>query len=86
MIQHKSGKMKLLYVYHAVSIFGGIERVFVDKMNCLANMGFDVSFLTANQGTHPLPFKLDTRIHYEDLNVQVHIQYQYKGLRRYWEL
>ena len=77
--------MKILYVYYAVAIFGGIERVLVDKMNMLANMGYDVFLLTANQGNHPIPFDLAKEIHYEDMNVQTHIQYKYNGLRRYWE-
>lgn len=77
--------MKILYVYYAVAIFGGIERVLVDKMNLLANMGHDVFLLTANQGNHPIPFNLAQEIHYEDMNVQTHIQYRYNGLRRYWE-
>jgi len=77
--------MKVLYVYYAVAIFGGIERVLVDKMNLLANMGHDVFLLTSNQGNHPIPFNLAQEVHHEDLNVQTHIQYRYKGVRRYWE-
>ena len=77
--------MKVLYVYYAVAIYGGIERVLVDKMNCLANMGYDVFLLTTNQGNHPLPFTLNKQIYYDDLNVQTHLQYRYNGFRRYWE-
>lgn len=77
--------MKLLYVHYAIATFGGIERVIVDKINYLANMGYEVFCITVNQGPHPLSFKLNDNIHYEDLKVQTYLQYNYKGLRRYWE-
>jgi glycosyltransferase involved in cell wall biosynthesis len=77
--------MKLLYFHYAIATFGGIERVIVDKMNSLANMGYEVFCITANQGKNPLTFKLNDNIHYEDLNVRTYVQYKYKGLHRYWE-
>lgn len=77
--------MKLLYAYFEVAIYGGIERVLVDKLSLLSKMGYDVYLLTANQGCHPIPYKLAKEVHYEDMNVQTHLQYNYKGLRRYWE-
>ena len=40
--------MKLLYAYFAVAIYGGIERVLVDKLTLLPKMGNDVYLLTAN--------------------------------------
>lgn len=82
---HDYTEMKVIYVYYAVAIYGGIERVLVDKMNSLANMGYDVFLLTTNQGNHPLPFTLNKQIHFDDLNVQTHLQYRYNGFRRYWE-
>ena len=85
-VYDKTIKMKILYVYHAMVIFGGIERVLADKLNHWVNMGYDVYLLTANQGSHPLSFELDPRVHYEDINVLTHFQYKYKGIRRCWEL
>ena len=81
----EQGKKKIVYVYYAITAFGGIERVFVDKMSCLADMGYEVYLLTANQGPHHLSFPLSDRVHFEDLNVRTHLQYEYKGFRRYWE-
>ena len=51
--------MKLLYVTDAFAVFGGIERVLADKMNYLAeHLGYEVFFLTVNQGEHSHPFPL----------------------------
>lgn len=78
--------MKVLYVYDNLAHWGGIERVFVDKMNYLASeSGYEVYLLTTNQGNHPFTFQLNLSVRYEDLAVQAHLQYRYKGLRRYWE-
>lgn len=78
--------MKILYVHDALALWGGIERVFIEKMNYFVKeYGYDVFLLTANQGNHPFPFALDKRVHYEDLSVCTHRQYRYKWFRRYWE-
>ena len=78
--------MRLLYVYDALALWGGLERIFVDKMNYfVGEYGYEVYLLTTNQGAHPIPFALDERVHYEDLRIQTHLQYRYRGLRRYWE-
>ena len=78
--------MKILYVYDVIARHGGMERVIVDKMNCFSQLeDMNVYLLTTNQGCHPIPFKLDQKVHYEDLGVQTHLQYRYHGLRRLWE-
>ena len=78
--------MRVLYVYPIMVELGGAERVFIQKMNLLATRsGYEVFFVTYNQGSQPLPFRLDEKVHYEDLGVFTYTQYQYKGLRRLWE-
>ncbi len=78
--------MRILYVYDTLALWGGIERIFVNKMNALVSMyGYEVYMLTANQGDHSLPFKLDERIIYEDMAIFTHHQYRYRGPRRYYE-
>lgn len=75
--------MKILYVTDALAVWGGIERVLSDKMNYLVQeYGYDVFVVTADQGAHPIPFPLDERIHFNDLNIRFHQQYQYSGLKR----
>ena len=78
--------MKILYVFRALAIWGGIERILVDKMNYLSDVyGFEVFILTANQGKHPVPYALSDSVHMEDLNIRFHDQYKYKGLRRLYD-
>ena len=82
----KQQPMKIVYVYHSIALWGGVERIFVDKMNYLANVyGYEVYILTYNQGSHEIPFAVSPKVHYEDLGVCIHYQYHYHGPRRYWE-
>lgn len=78
--------MKIVYIFRALAVWGGIERILVDKMNHLVNMyGHDVFMLTTDQGSHPVPYQLAEGVHHEDLGIQFHRQYQYKGIRRVWD-
>lgn len=75
--------MRVLYVFRNLAIWGGIERILVDKMNYLVSVyGYEVFMLTANQGIHPVPYKLVEGVHLEDLNMRFHDQYKYKGIHR----
>lgn len=67
--------MRLLYITDALAIYGGLERVLSQKVNWLAEHGYDVCVLTANQGSHPFCFSLHPKVHYDDLNVLFHRQY-----------
>ena len=67
--------MRLLYITDALAIYGGLERVLSQKVNWLAEHGYDVYVLTANQGSHPFCFSLHPKVHYDDLNVLFHRQY-----------
>lgn len=76
--------MRILYVTDALAIWGGIERVLSDKMNCLVReYGYEVYIATADQGGNPIPFPLDERIIVKDLNIRFHQQYQYHGIKRW---
>lgn len=75
--------MKIVYLYPAIAIWGGIERILVDKMNYLVrHYGYDVYIITSDQGQHKLPYDLDERVHFIDLNIRFHTRYRYKLLRR----
>ena len=77
--------MKILYVFRSLAVWGGIERVLVEKMNHLVSMyGYDVYMVTADQGNHPVPYQLDERVHFKDLNIRFHQQYQYPLPIRLW--
>lgn len=78
--------MRLLYVFRNLAIWGGIERILVDKMNYLVtHYGYEVFMLTANQGNHPVPYPLAEGVCMEDLNIRFHDQYKYKGIRRLYD-
>lgn len=75
--------MRILYVTDALAIWGGMERVLVEKANYLANHdGHEVFMLTICQGDHTFPFPLDPQVTHVDLNIPFHDQYQYSGFRR----
>jgi len=76
--------MKIVYVTDALAIWGGIERVLVDKVNELTErFGYDIYVITVNQGNHPVLFPLHYLVTHLDLNIQFHQQYQFRGFRRY---
>lgn len=77
--------MRILYVYSAWAIWGGIERVLIDKMNYLADTeGYEIYTLTYDQGTNPIPFPLSSKVIYRDLNVRLYHHYRYHGLKKYY--
>ena len=78
--------MRVMYVFRSLAVWGGIERVLVDKMNSLVSMyGYEVYMITTCQGNHPVPYQLDNAVHLEDLGIQFHLQYQYRGLKKMWD-
>lgn len=82
--------MRLLYITDALAVWGGIERVLRDKTTYLVSKyGYEIHFVTTNQGEHPLSFPVDERIHIHDLGINSHHQYRYHGFLRiikYFEL
>lgn len=79
--------MRILYVFRSLAIWGGIERILVDKMNYLADKyGYEVFMLTANQGSHSVPYSLSKSVCMEDLNIRFHDQYKYKGIYRLYDI
>lgn len=75
--------MRVLYVSRSLAHWGGIERILVDKMNYLASVyGYDVYMLTTDQGCHPVPYQLSSKVHLEDLDINFYHQYRYGYPRR----
>lgn len=75
--------MRISYVTDSFAVYGGMERVLADKMNTLAEQyGWDVTLMTANQGEHPLPYKLHSNVRHFDLGVRMHQQYLFRGIVR----
>ena len=75
--------MRILYVTDALAIWGGLERVLVEKANYLATHDrYEVFMLTISQGGHSFPFPLDDKVTHVDLNIPFYTQYQYSGIHR----
>lgn len=75
--------MKILYISDAIAIWGGLERVLVEKINYLADRyGYNIYLVTVNQGDHPVVYSLSKNVIYKDLCIQFHKQYFYKGVRK----
>ena len=75
--------MKILYVIDAIAIWGGLERIVVEKVNYMAdNFNYDMHIVTVNQGKHPIPYLLHPKVSYNDLEIKFHLQYVYRGLRK----
>ncbi len=77
--------MRIVYVFRSLAVWGGIERILVDKMNALVTMyGEEVWMLTADQGNHAIPYKLEEKVSVENLDINFHHQYRYGIVRRLW--
>ena len=76
-----------MFIYESMALWGGIERIWTDRMNLLAKQyGADILLITTNQGEHPYPYDLDSRITVKDLKIQFHHAYKYRGVRRRREI
>lgn len=77
--------MKIIYIYDNIAQIGGVERIFVDKMNYLADkLHHEVYLITSSQGNHPISFPLSPHVRHIDLGIRYHMQYQYRLLKRLW--
>ena len=75
--------MKIVYISDALAIWGGLERVLTDKVNYLADeYGYEIHLLTANQGNHPIPYFMSSKVHHHDLDVRFQQQYKFNVIRR----
>ena len=76
--------VKILYIDSALAIYGGIERVWVDKMNWLVeNSDANVYFLTTDQGCHPLVYPLSTKVNHHDLGILFQQIYRHPKWKRF---
>lgn len=77
--------MKILYVNRIFAVWGGLERVWTDKMNALSESpDNEVCLVTTDQGEHEVPYYLNKNVRHIDLSIRFVQQYRYHGLKRYW--
>lgn len=76
-------EMRILYLFRSLAVYGGIERILVDKMNYLSAIsGFEIFMLTTDQGTNSIPYDINNKVHIEDLNICFYRQYKYSFFKR----
>lgn len=78
--------MKIIYLYHSLSAFGGLERVLTDKMNYLADIcNIDIYFITCDQRNDKLSYQLSSKINHIDLHgMRYHDMYKYEYPYKLW--
>ncbi len=77
--------MKIVYIHESIAHKGGLERIFVDKMNYLADrLQYEV-YLLSLTGKYTCQFPLVPPVRHFDLGVRFHSQYQYRYPKRLWE-
>ena len=81
--------MKVMFVLRSVAIYGGVERVIVEKINYLAEHGHHVTLLTYEQGHNLNIFQLNENVVYVDLDCCYYTIFRYNMLIRQikrWQL
>ncbi len=76
-------KMKIVYFFPQLAIYGGTERILIDKMNYLADhYGYEVYALTYEQGQSALAYPLSENVIHVDLRVPLWHAYKYNYVKR----
>lgn len=76
---------KLLYILRSMAMVAGTERVETDKINWLAEHGYEVTIVTYEQGLHPLAFPLHKNVKVFDLDTPFFRLRFFSLFRRYIE-
>lgn len=75
---------KIVYVLKSFAVKAGTERVMSDKMNYLAEHGYNVTLITYEQGVHPQVFPLNPSIRHIDLDTRFFLVEKYGYLKRFF--
>lgn len=76
--------MKIVYIYTALTLMGGVDRVLINKANYLADtLGYDVYIITDSQCGKTTVFPLSPNVHHIDLEINFNEQYKYGIIKRF---
>ena len=76
--------MKIVYVAKVFAEWGGLERVWTDKLNALSEMSdYEAWLVTTDQGKHSYPYPFNEKVHLVDLDIRFVQQYKYRLFKRY---
>lgn len=80
--------MKIVFLYHSIAIYGGLERVLTDKMNYLAEeTQHEIFFITSDQKETPFAYPLTSKIKHINLNgIPYFSIYEHTYPRRLWDI
>lgn len=77
--------MKIAYLYPALCVTGGADRVIAEKANYFAEeAGMEVYFITVSQMGQPTSFPLSPKVQHIDLGIDFNRQYFHGLLKRGW--
>lgn len=83
MIEKYNEIMRIVYVFPQLARLAGTERIFIDKMNYLADhFGYDVYALTYEQGQAPVAYKMSEKVTHVDLAIPLWKLYRYNRVKR----
>lgn len=63
--------MKVLYILGNVINRAGVERIMINKINYLADTGYDVSLITTDQDNQPFSFSLSESVNYVPIKAPI---------------
>lgn len=69
--------MKIFYIYTALIIKGGADRVISNKANYLSEHGFDVSIVTDSQNDREPSFPLSSKVNLINLDINFEKEYEH---------
>jgi len=73
-----------MYIAKVFAEWGGLERVWTDKINALSDIpDYEVWLVTTDQGNHPYPYTFSQRVRLVDLDIRFVQQYRYGMVKRY---
>src|SRR5574344_2194393 len=75
--------MTIVYLHNSFAYVGGIERIFINKMNYLADIyHYHVIAVTYQQCGRPIVFNISPHVETYDLDVPIDKEYQFSILKR----
>src|SRR5574344_1834168 len=75
--------MTILYLYHSFFLYGGLERILIEKMNYLTEkLGFNVIMVTYCQFDNKLAYPISPKITHYDLRIPIYHKYNYGIFKR----
>lgn len=73
--------MKLLYILGNIINRAGVERIMTQKINYLAETGFDISLLLTDQNHQPLSFPISKNVNYISINAPIPSRADYQFVK-----